>query len=123
MIRSRCWVCGKQARGFGHLDLHRPKQPPPWAFCSKRCQDVFHQVYGAWFKEHHHQQEAAFMPERNPNPNFPMLLKAFGQAAEQVGFDKPLGSYSKEEAVMVIQAIIDAYLASVNLPFDDILPF
>lgn len=63
------------------------------------------------------------MPERNPNPNFPMLLKAFGQAAEQVGFDKPLGNYSKEEAVMVIQAIIDAYLASVNLPFDDIIPF
>ena len=63
------------------------------------------------------------MPERNPNPNLPMLLKAFGQAGEKVGFDKPLSSYSKEEAVLVIQAIIDAYLSSVNLPFDDILPF
>ncbi len=123
MIRTRCWICGKQARGFAHLDLHRPKTPPAWAFCSKRCQDVFHQVYGAWFKAHQHQKEASFMPERNPNPNLPMLLKAFGQAGEKVGFDKPLGSYSKEEAVLVIQAIIDAYLSSVNLPFDDTIPF
>ena len=61
-------------------------------------------------------------------------LKAFGQVAERIGFDKPLGAYSEAEAVSVIAAIVGAYTealgapmpeASVNgqLPFDDDIPF
>ena len=33
-----------------------------------------------------------------------MCLKAFGQAAEHIGFDKPLGSYSEAEALQALKS-------------------
>lgn len=36
-------------------------------------------------------------------------LKAFGQSAEMIGFDKPLGAYSQDEALQVIDAIVTCY--------------
>lgn len=60
-------------------------------------------------------------------------LKAFGTAAERIGFDKPLGAYSEAEALAVIAAIVGAYAESLGtpplaaadpgLPFDDDIPF
>ena len=42
-------------------------------------------------------------------------LKAFGESASEIGFDKPLGEYSEAEALRVIDAIVtcwtDAMLA------------
>ncbi len=37
-------------------------------------------------------------------------LKFFGEAASAIGFDKPLGAYSESEALMVIDAIVTAYV-------------
>ena len=37
-------------------------------------------------------------------------LKFFGEAASAIGFDKPLGAYSEAEALMVIDAIVTAYV-------------
>ena len=37
-------------------------------------------------------------------------LKPFGEAAGQIGFDKPLGTYSQEQALFVIEAIVTAYV-------------
>lgn len=36
-------------------------------------------------------------------------LKAFGEAAGVIGFDKPLGAYSEGEALAVIEAIVTGY--------------
>jgi hypothetical protein len=36
-------------------------------------------------------------------------LKAFGEAAGEIGFDKPLGDYSEAEALQVIDAIVTCY--------------
>ena len=36
-------------------------------------------------------------------------LKAFGEAAGEIGFDKPLGGYSEAEALQVIDAIVTCY--------------
>ena len=49
----KCWVCNRQARGFGHTDNrhgvgHPRRYPIDWVFCSKKCQDVFHAMYGNW---------------------------------------------------------------------------
>lgn len=49
----KCWVCNRQARGFGHTDnrhgVGNPRRYPiDWVFCSKKCQDVFHAMYGNW---------------------------------------------------------------------------
>ena len=36
-------------------------------------------------------------------------LKAFGAAAEDIGFDKPLGEYAEQEAMQVIGAIVTCF--------------
>ncbi len=42
-----CWVCKRQARGFGDTDGRFKDRDPrgyvlDWVFCSRRCQDAFH---------------------------------------------------------------------------------
>jgi len=51
----KCWVCSRQARGYGHTDnRHRTGQaqryPLDWVFCSERCQKAFHAMYGNWVR-------------------------------------------------------------------------
>ena len=46
----KCWVCFRQAKGFGHVDLrfkvgHPKRYPIDWIFCSLRCQACFHRLY------------------------------------------------------------------------------
>nr|WP_269215426.1 DUF6511 domain-containing protein [Pseudomonas nitroreducens] len=36
-------------------------------------------------------------------------LKAFGEAAGEIGFDKPLGQYDESEALRVIDAIVTCW--------------
>lgn len=36
-------------------------------------------------------------------------LKAFGEAAGEIGFEKPLGEYAEAEAMRVIDAIVTCY--------------
>ena len=36
-------------------------------------------------------------------------LRAFGEAAGEIGFDRQLGSYSEKEAMRVIDAIVSCY--------------
>ena len=36
-------------------------------------------------------------------------LKAFGEAAGEIGFEKPLGTYLEAEALAVIEAIVTCY--------------
>ena len=114
----KCWVCKRQARGYGHSDLRHPvgdarRYPIDWVFCSRRCQQVFHALYGQWLRV----QEG-----RTPKTEVAMIdpsdvelaamrtcLKAFGAAAEEIGFDKPLGAYSEAEALQVVDAIVTCY--------------
>ena len=36
-------------------------------------------------------------------------LRAFGKAADGIGFDKPLGEYSQDEALQVIESIVTCF--------------
>lgn len=36
-------------------------------------------------------------------------LRPFGEAAAEIGFDKPLGHYSEAEALAVVNAIVTAW--------------
>lgn len=114
----KCWVCKRQARGFGHTD-HRhgvgdPRRYPiDWVFCSRRCQDAFHKLYGNWARARDDglPPEAA-MVDATPLEKAAMrcCLKFFGEAAATIGFDKPLGAYTEAEALTVIDAIVTAYV-------------
>ena len=116
-MSGKCWVCSRQARGFGHLDgrfrIADPRRYPiDWAFCSRRCQDAFHKLYGNWTRalDDGLPPEAA-MVDATPLEKAAMRMcpRFFGEAAGAIGFDKPLGAYSESEALRVIDAIVTCY--------------
>jgi len=114
----KCWVCTRQARGYGHTDNrhgigHPARYPIDWVFCSRRCQDAFHALYGNWTRVKDgikHKTEVAMIdPSDIEMGAMRKCLKSFGEAAGEIGFDKPLGHYSEAEALQVIDAIVTCY--------------
>jgi len=111
----KCWVCKRQARGFGHLDgrfkIADPRRYPlDWVFCSRRCQDAFHKLYGNWVDAKQYGKEVVMIdPSEMEIASMRQCLKAFGEAAGEIGFEKPLGTYSEKEALRVIEAIVTCY--------------
>ncbi len=111
----KCWVCSRQARGFGHSDgrfkVADPRRYPlDWVFCSRRCQDTFHKLYGNWVDATEHGKEVVMIdPSEMEIASMRQCLKAFGEAAGEIGFDRPLGAYSEKEALRVIEAIVTCY--------------
>jgi len=114
-MSGTCWVCSRQARGFGHLDgrfrIADPRRYPlDWVFCSRRCQNIFHQLYGNWVDARRFGREVAMIdPSDVEIAAMKQCLKAFGEAAGEIGFEKPLGAYSEAEALRVIEAIVTSY--------------
>jgi hypothetical protein len=84
-----------------------------WVFCSRRCQDAFHALYGNWLrvKEGHIgiKEVAMIDPSDVELAAMKKCLRSFGEAAGEIGFDKPLGAYSEAEALRVIDAIVTCY--------------
>ncbi|WP_062196796.1 DUF6511 domain-containing protein [Caldimonas taiwanensis] len=114
----KCWVCKRQARGYGHLDSRHPvgdarRYPIDWVFCSRRCQQAFHALYGHWLRVQEGRIDKTEVAMIDPSDvelaAMRKCLKAFGEAAESIGFDKPLGAYSEAEALQVIDAIVTGY--------------
>lgn len=114
----KCWICSRQSRGLRHADLrHRPSDPrhypSDWVFCSRRCQDAFHLLYGNWTRAVQSDLPVgATMVDATPLEQAAMrlCLKFFGEAASAIGFDKPLGAYTEAQALSVIEAIVSAYV-------------
>ncbi len=117
----KCWVCSRQARGYGHSEnRHRigdPRRYPiDWVFCSSRCQDAFHQCYGNWTRAlDKGLPSEATMVDVTPLERASMrkCLKFFGDAACTIGFNKPLGAYTEAEALSVIDAIVTGYVSEM----------
>ena len=113
-----CRICKRQARGFGHAHTRFPigdprRYPLDWVFCSRRCQDAFHVLYGnrQRLRERSIDRQEVTMIDASDIERAAMrlCLKAFGAAAGDIGFDKPLGDYSEAEALRVIDAIVTRY--------------
>ncbi len=114
----KCWVCKRQARGYGHTDNRHvvgdPRRYPiDWVFCSRRCQDIFHQMYGNWQRAKEGRIDRTEVAMIDPSDvelgAMRQCLKAFGAAAGEIGFAKSLGDYAEAEALRVIDAIVTCY--------------
>ncbi|RPE15464.1 hypothetical protein DF122_21190 [Burkholderia pseudomallei] len=114
----KCWVCTRQARGFGHADTRHgigdPRRYPiDWAFCSRHCQDVFHALYGARLRAMDdsaaNTETTMIDPSDVERAAMKHCLKAFGEAAGEIGFERPLGDYCEAEALRVIDAIVTCW--------------
>jgi hypothetical protein len=84
-----------------------------WVFCSRRCQDAFHALYGNWQRAKDGRIDRAEVAMIDPSDvelgAMRQCLKAFGEAAGEIGFDKPLGQYDESEALRVIDAIVTCW--------------
>ena len=119
-MAGQCWVCHRQARGFGHSDGRFKvgdgrRYPLDWVFCSRRCQDVFHAFYGRRLRAEERGEGVAMIDASDiERAAMRDCLKAFGSAASNIGFDKPLGAYSEQEALTVIDAIVTRYTEAMT---------
>ncbi len=111
----KCLICTRHARGLGHSDnrfkVGEPRRyPMDWTFCSRRCQDAFHARYTAWLKTDPKLEDVLMVdPTEFEQAAMRQCLRFFGEAASEIGFDKPLGQYSETEALQVIEAIVTAW--------------
>jgi hypothetical protein len=83
-----------------------------WVFCSPRCQNAFHMLYGHQLRgsEGCIDMEVAMIdPSDAELCAMRKCLKAFGEVAGEIGFAKPLGDYAEAEALAVIEAIVTCY--------------
>ena len=94
----KCWVCKRQARGYGHTDGRfktgdARRYVLDWVFCSRRCQDAFHMLYGNWTRAKEGcvgiGEVAMIDPSDVELAAMRKCLKAFGEAAGEIGFGKP----------------------------------
>lgn len=114
-MAGQCWACRRQARGLGHSDNRfkvgeSRRYPMDWVFCSRKCQDAFHALYGQWLRTDPRQEDVLMVdPTEFERAAMRACLRFFGEAAGEIGFDKPLGHYSEAEALQVIEAIVTGW--------------
>ena len=141
----KCWVCSRSARGFGHVDLrfrvgHPKRYPVDWIFCSRRCQDCFHRLYAVSVRSLEREEVLPTATDLGADVIDPteaeltaiqQCLKPLGEAAGEIGMDRPLSSYTQQEALQLINAVVTTYVQamvqeherskypSVRMPLDE----
>ena len=97
-----------------------------WVFCSRKCQDAFHALYGNWQRVRDGDVDikgvAMIDPSEIESAAMKQCLKFFGEAAGEIGFTKPLGDYSEAQALQVIEAIVTGYTEAMVLALAHSLP-
>lgn len=112
----KCWVCSREARGFGITDTRyrigdARRYPVRWVFCSKRRQDGFHRLYSVRVEAESKEQEPPMIDATEfEQAAIRGCLKAFGEAAGEIGYTKPLGDYTEAEALRVCDAIVTSFV-------------
>ena len=102
----KCWVCKRQAWDTATPTTVTVSAIPgaiPSTGCSarSRCQNAFHALYGNWLRARKvastSREVAMIDPSDVELAAMRQCLKAFGEAAGEIGFTKPLGDYSEAE--------------------------
>ncbi len=121
----KCWVCARQARGFGHADIRfsvgrAARYPVDWVFCSQRCQKCFHKLHEAGVRllnrgdAHISVKKGDVIdPSEAEMAAMRRCLKPLGEAANEVGMGRALSTYSQEEALLLINAVVTTYVEAM----------
>ncbi len=100
-----CSVCKREASGFGFI-------PPPLHagdprnrkmlkhFCSMRCQGIFSKIY---------KENNMIDLTKNEKEAIESALKPLGEYVTEIGMDRPVSSYSREEVLCLIEVAVTAY--------------
>ena len=102
-----CKVCFRQSRGFGWFNPLYPLGDPRRAqsrvwFCSKHCQDLFvGRLSPGGF--------AMVDPTELEKAAMVAALVPLGEIVAEIGMDKPLKDYSREQVLTLIEVVVTAY--------------
>ena len=101
---------------------HPKRYPIDWIFCSRRCQACFHRLYAAGVRAL--EREGALPtradwgadvidPSEAELAAMQQCLKPLGEAAGEIGMDRPLSSYTQQEALRLINAVVTTYVEAM----------
>jgi endogenous inhibitor of DNA gyrase (YacG/DUF329 family) len=96
-----CAICKRESHGFGFI-------PPPLRanhkkhkhFCSMNCQKIF---------SNHFKENKMIDLTKNEKEAIESALKPVGEYVAEIGMDRPLSSYSREEVLCLIEVALGAY--------------
>ena len=97
----------------------RPRRyPVDWVFCSLRCQACFHRLYVAGVRALERDGQlpvgsGVIDPTDAELAAMQQCLKPLGEAASEIGMDRPLSSYSQSEALRLINAVVTTYVEAM----------
>ena len=110
-----CSNCLREAGGFGFI-------PPPLRagdprnrkqrkhFCSRLCQEIFYQ----YFKSNN-----MIDLTKAEKDSIESALKPVGEYVAEIGMDRPLSNYSREEVLCLIEVAVTAYQDSMRQKEED----
>ena len=110
-----CEICYREAQGFGFI-------PPPLRagdprnrkqrkhFCSRNCQEIFYQ----YFKSNN-----MIDLTKAEKDSIESALKPVGEYVAEIGMDRPLSNYSREEVLCLIEVAVTAYQDSMRQKEED----
>ena len=97
---------------------HPKRYPFDWIFCSRRCQDCFHRLYAAGVRSLEREGSlqtgvGVIDPTEAELAAMQQCLKPLGEAASEIGMDRPLSSYTQQEALQLINAVVTTYVEAM----------
>ena len=103
----KCIVCHRQAKGYGWFNTRRKRGDPQrysdqWVFCSRRCQESFSKLMnktGGQMIDPSDMEIAAMRA----------CLAPLGEYVGEIGMQRPLADYSRDEVLMLIDVVVTAY--------------
>lgn len=104
-----CQICKRQAHGFGFLKPPlRASHPSNYKlmkhFCSRHCQEIFSQI----FNKNSNQNNMTDLTKTEKEA-IEYALKPLGEYVAEVGMEKPLSDYKREEVLCLIEVALSAY--------------
>ena len=93
-----------------------------WVFCSMRCQACFHRLYVSGLKMLKPEGHGSVVMAQGADMLDPTeaeiiamrrCLKPLGDAASAIGINRPLASYSQDEALRLINAVVTTYVETM----------
>jgi len=97
---------------------HPKRYPIDWTFCSQRCQACFHGLYAAGVRALEREGTlptgvGVIDPSEAELAAMQQCLKPLGEATGDIGMDRPLSSYTQQEALALINAVVTTYVETM----------
>ena len=110
-----CQICKREAGGFGFIppplragDPRNQKQRKH--FCSRLCQEIFYQ----YFKSNN-----MIDLTKAEKDSIESALKPLGEYVAEIGMNRPVSDYSREEVLCLIEVAVTAYQDSMRQKEED----